>query len=160
MASLPLWRRSRRPFGDASPTSMAAKLILLRSSLGIGVFTAFMGMAATVWQFFAFRALMGLFAGFSIAAIALVASQVPEGRLGYALGWLSTGQLVGSLIGPLTGGVLADPTSSYRIPFYCNSATILLSMGLVWFAVDERFVAPPKSSNGRSTISDLIAVAA
>ena len=52
------------------------KLMLLRSSLAIGVFTA----------------LMGVFAGFSGAAIALVASQVPEGRLGYALGWLSTGQ--------------------------------------------------------------------
>jgi len=64
------------------------KLMLLRSSLAIGGFTALMGVAANVWQFFAFRALMGVFAGFSSAAIALVASQVPEGRLGYALGWL------------------------------------------------------------------------
>jgi len=118
-----------------------------------------MGVAATVWQFFAFRALMGVFAGFSSAAIALVASQVPEGRLGYALGWLSTGQLVGSLVGPLIGGVLADLTGSYRIPFYCTSATILLSMVLVWFAVHERFVAPPKTHSGRSILSSLIAVA-
>jgi MFS transporter, DHA1 family, multidrug resistance protein len=135
------------------------KLMLLRSSLAIGLFSALMGVAATVWQFFAFRALMGVFAGFSSAAIALVASQVPEGRLGYALGWLSTGQLVGSLVGPLIGGVLADLTGSYRIPFYCTSATILLSMGLVWFAVDERFVAPPKTRGGRSILSSLIAVA-
>ena len=105
------------------------KLMLLRSSLAIGVFTALMGVAANVWQFFAFRALMGVFAGFSSAAIALVASQVPEGRLGFALGWLSTGQLVGSLVGPLIGGALADLTGSYRIPFYCTSATILMSTG-------------------------------
>jgi len=135
------------------------KLMLLRSSLAIGVFTALMGVAANVWQFFAFRALMGVFAGFSSAAIALVASQVPEERLGYALGWLSTGQLVGSLVGPLIGGVLADLTGSYRIPFYCTSATILLSVGLVWFAVDERFVAPPKGRVRRSMLSSLIAVA-
>jgi len=139
--------------------SHGRKLMLLRSSLAIGVFTALMGVAATVWQFFAFRALMGVFAGFSSAAIALVASQVPEGRLGYALGWLSTGQLVGSLVGPLIGGVLADLTGSYRIPFYCTSATILLSMVLVWFAVHERFVAPPKTHSGRSILSSLIAVA-
>jgi DHA1 family multidrug resistance protein-like MFS transporter len=136
------------------------KLMLLRSSLAIGVFTALMGVAANVWQFFACRALMGVFAGFSSAAIALVASQVPEGRLGYALGWLSTGQLVGSLVGPLIGGVLADLTGSYRIPFYCTSATILLSVGLVWFAVDERFVAPPKTRVRRSILSSLIALAA
>jgi DHA1 family multidrug resistance protein-like MFS transporter len=135
------------------------KLMLLRSSLASGVFTALMGVAANVWQFFAFRALMGMFAGFSSAAIALVASQVPEGRLGYALGWLSTGQLVGSLVGPLIGGVLADLTGSYRIPFYCTSATILLSMGLVWFAVHERFVVPPKTHGGRSILGSLIAVA-
>jgi len=136
------------------------KLMLLRSSLAVGVFTALMGVAANVWQFFLFRALMGVFAGFSSAAIALVASQVPEGRLGYALGWLSTGQLVGSLIGPLIGGVLADLTGSFRIPFYCTSATILLSVGLVWFAVDERFVAPPKTRVRRPILSSLIALAA
>ncbi len=135
------------------------KLMLLRSSLAIGVFTALMGVTANVWQFFAFRALMGVFAGFSSAAIALVASQVPERRLGYALGWLSTGQLVGSLVGPLIGGALADLTGSYRIPFYFTSATILLSLALVWFAVDERFVAPPKAGGRRSILSSLIAVA-
>ena len=105
------------------------------------------------------QCLMGVFAGFSSAAIALVASQVPEGRLGYALGWLSTGQLVGSLVGPLIGGPLADLTGSYRIPFYCTSAAILLSIGLVWAGVRERFVAPPKARGPRSMISSLIAVA-
>src|SRR6202521_5229025 len=134
------------------------KLMLLRSSLAIGLFTALMGAAGNVWQFFAFRALMGVFAGFSSAAIALVASQVPEDRLGYSLGWLSTGQLVGSLVGAIIGGLLADLTGSYRIPFYCTSATILLSMGLVWFAVQERFVAPPKARGRGSILSSLIAV--
>src|SRR5947208_5244288 len=56
------------------------KLMLLRSSLAIGLFTALMGAAGDVWQFFGCRALMGVFAGFSSAAIALVASQVPEDR--------------------------------------------------------------------------------
>jgi MFS transporter, DHA1 family, multidrug resistance protein len=135
------------------------KLMLLRSSLAIGLFAALMGMAANVWQLFACRALMGVFAGFSSSAIALVASQAPEERLGYALGWLSTGQLVGSLFGPLMGGVLADLTGSYRIPFYCTSATILLSLGLVWFAVHERFTAPPRGSARRSILASLLAVA-
>ena len=135
------------------------KLMLIRSTLAIGAFTALMGIAANIWQFFAFRALMGAFAGFSSAAIALVASQAPEGRLGYALGWLNTGQLVGSLVGPLIGGALADATGSYRIPFYCTSATILMSSGLVWLIVHERFVAPPRTRGGRSILGSLIAVA-
>jgi MFS transporter, DHA1 family, multidrug resistance protein len=135
------------------------KLMLLRSTLAIGGFTLLMGVAANIWQFFAFRALMGAFAGFSSAAIALVASQVPERRLGFALGWLSTGQLVGSLVGPLIGGALADLTGSYRIPFYCTSAIILMSTGLVWVTVREHFVAPPQTRGRRSILGGLIAVA-
>jgi MFS transporter, DHA1 family, multidrug resistance protein len=135
------------------------KLMLIRSTLAIGAFTALMGAAANIWQFFACRALMGAFAGFSSAAIALVASQVPEGRLGFALGWLSTGQLVGSLVGPLIGGALADFTGSYRIPFYCTSATILMSSGLVWVAVREQFTAPTQTRGGRSILASLIALA-
>src|ERR1700733_9932661 len=118
------------------------KLMLLRSSIAIGFFTVLMGLSANVWQFFGARMLMGVFAGFSSSAIALVASQVPESRLGYSLGWLSTGQLVGSLVGPIIGGVLADLTGSYRIPFYITSATIFLALGLVWYSVHEEFAKP------------------
>jgi DHA1 family multidrug resistance protein-like MFS transporter len=134
------------------------KLMLLRSSLAIGFFTILMGLSANVWQFFAARTLMGVFAGFSSSAIALVASQVPESRLGYSLGWLSTGQLVGSLVGPIVGGALADLTGSYRVPFYLTSATIFASLGLVWFLVREEFTRPAKGSAGRSLTAGLIAL--
>jgi len=134
------------------------KLMLLRSSLAIGFFTALMGAAGNVWQFFAWRALMGVFAGFSSAAIALVASQVPEERLGYSLGWLATGQLVGSLIGPILGGILADLTGSYRIPFFCTAAMIAVTMALVWFSVHEEFTRPSGAGRRRGTLSGLVAL--
>ncbi|HXC26883.1 MAG TPA: MFS transporter [Stellaceae bacterium] len=135
------------------------KLMLLRSSLAIGFFTILMGLSLNVWQFFAARTLMGIFAGFSSAAIALVASQVPGGRLGYSLGWLSTGQLVGSLVGPIIGGALADLTGSYRMPFYLTSLTIFAALGLVWFFVHEEFVHPQSGKAGRSMMAGLIALA-
>jgi DHA1 family multidrug resistance protein-like MFS transporter len=130
----PLWGRLADQHGR--------KLMLLRSSCAIAVFTAFMGLSQNVWQFFAARALMGVFAGFSSTAMALVASQVPEGTLGYSLGLLSTGQLVGSLVGPVIGGVLADITHSYRIPFYCTSAVCFIALAMVWRWVQEQFVRP------------------
>jgi MFS transporter, DHA1 family, multidrug resistance protein len=147
----PLWGRLADRHGR--------KLMLLRSSIAVGVFAALMGAAMNVWQVFGCRALMGVFAGFSSTAIALVASQAPEDRLGYALGWLSTGQLVGSLVGPLIGGFLADATGSYRIPFYCTAATIAVSTGFVWFGVHERFVPTAQARGGRALLSSLIAVA-
>jgi DHA1 family multidrug resistance protein-like MFS transporter len=131
------------------------KLMLLRSSCAIAIFTALMGMSVNVWQFFAARALMGAFAGFSASAIALVASQVPEGRLGFALGWLSTGQLVGSLIGPVIGGGLSDLTDSYRIPFYCTSAMTFLALFLVWRGLHERFEPLQGPRRERSALGGL-----
>jgi DHA1 family multidrug resistance protein-like MFS transporter len=148
------------PFWGKVADRTGRKLMLLRSSLAIGFFTVLMGVAANVWQFFAFRTLMGVFAGFSSAAIALVASQVPEGRLGYSLGWLSTGQLVGSLVGPIFGGLLADMTGSYRVPFYVTSVTIFCAMAAAWFGVHEEFVRPQKGRAGRSTVSGLFALIA
>jgi DHA1 family multidrug resistance protein-like MFS transporter len=131
------------------------KLSLLRSSCAIAVFTAVMGLSTNVWQFFIARAVMGMFAGFSTSAMALVASQVPERRLGYALGWLSTGQMVGSLVGPVLGGILADLTGSYRIPFYITSAACFCGLGLVWFIVQENFVPPKAGAKSRSLFSGL-----
>jgi DHA1 family multidrug resistance protein-like MFS transporter len=146
----PLWGRVADTHGR--------KLMLIRSSVAIGFFAALMGLSGNVWEFFGARALMGIFAGFSSAAIALVASQVPEGRLGYSLGWLSTGQLVGSLVGPIVGGGLADLTGSFRIPFYLTSATIFAALGLVWYGVHEEFVRPQKGSAGRSVVAGLVAL--
>jgi DHA1 family multidrug resistance protein-like MFS transporter len=130
------------------------KLSLLRSSFAIAVFTALMGLSVNVWQFFGARAVMGVFAGFSSAAIALVASQVPERRLGYALGWLSSGQLVGSLVGPVVGGLLADATGSYRVPFFLCAVITCAGLVLVWAVVTENFTAP-KQTKAKSLFSGI-----
>ncbi len=71
------------------------KLMVLRSTFGIAIFTALMGVAQNPWQMLALRGGMGLLAGFSSASTVMVSSIVPENRLGYALGWMSTGMLVG-----------------------------------------------------------------
>jgi DHA1 family multidrug resistance protein-like MFS transporter len=128
------------------------KQALLRASFAIGVFTVGMGLSRNVWQFFGARLLMGAFAGFSAAAIALVASQVPEGRLGYALGWLSTGQLVGGLVGPVLGGIIADAAHSYRVPFFVTAGITFFALALVIVLVKEEFT-PPKPGARRSTLA-------
>jgi DHA1 family multidrug resistance protein-like MFS transporter len=143
----PLWGRLADQHGR--------KLMLLRSSCAIAFFTALMGLSQNVWQFFGARALMGMFAGFSSTAMALVASQVPERRLGYSLGWLSTGQLVGSLVGPVIGGLLADLTHSFRIPFYCTSAVCVVALIMVWLGVQEHFVRPAPGQRKGSAWSNM-----
>ena len=118
------------------------KPMVLRSCFAIGVFTFLMGFAASVWHLLALRALLGAFAGFSSSSVVLVASQVPARRLGYSLGVLSTGQLVGSLMGPVLGGAMADLTGSFRIPFFIAGVVSLTAFALCWLLVPERFARP------------------
>ena len=127
----PMWGRMADAYGR--------KLMVLRSSLMISVFTIVMGLVTNVWQMLALRVLEGGFAGFSAASVVMVASSVPERRLGYALGLLSSGQLTGSLMGPLLGGGLADLTGSLRQPFYVSGAIGLTAFVLCWAFVPESY---------------------
>jgi DHA1 family multidrug resistance protein-like MFS transporter len=133
------------------------KLMVLRSCFSIAVFMLLTSLVTNVWQFAGLRTLMGAFAGFNAATISLVASQVPQQRLGYSLGWLSTGQLVGTLIGPLLGGFLADATGSYRAPFVFTAGLCVLCGVLALVLVQERFT-PPKGGGGKMTLIQSFAI--
>ena len=141
----PIWGRMADRYGR--------KLMVLRSSFAIGICTLLMGLSQNVWHLLALRALMGAFAGFTSASVVLVASQVPERRLGYSLGLLSTGQLVGSLVGPVLGGGVADLTGSYRLPFFTAGAISLAAFLLCWRIVPERFSPPKEKARHVSFIS-------
>ena len=131
------------------------KLMVMRSTLGISIFTMLMGVAGNPWHMLAFRAGMGALAGFNSAATVLISTQVPEQRLGYSLGWLGTGQLVGSLIGPLIGGAVADVTGSYRLPFVFAGVISLLAFLGTWWFVPERFTPPTDARQSASLLSGL-----
>lgn len=135
------------------------KLMVLRSTLGIGIFTFLMGIALGPWQMLGLRAGMGLLAGFNSAATVMVASQVPERRLGYAMGWMSTGTLVGSLIGPVIGGGIADLTGSYRLPFFFGGTICVGAFLVTLFLVPERFTPPDKSKARPSLLAGIAIVA-
>ena len=131
------------------------KLMVLRSTLGIAIFTLLMGLAQNPWHMVAFRAGMGALAGFNSAATLLVSTQVPENRLGSSLGWLGTGQLVGSLIGPIIGGGVADLTGSFRIPFFFAGVISLVAFAGTWWFVPERFTPPTEVRQRRSLLAGI-----
>lgn len=61
------------------------KLMLLRASLGMAIAILLQAFATNVWQLFLLRGIMGLTSGYIPNAMALVASQVPRERSGWAL---------------------------------------------------------------------------
>jgi DHA1 family multidrug resistance protein-like MFS transporter len=86
--------------------------------------------------------------------MALVGSQVPEEKLGFSLGWLATGQLVGTMLGPLIGGAIADRVHDYRVVYFCASTAALIVTLVAVSLVRERFV-PPEKNRVKPSLRDL-----
>lgn len=112
------------------------KLMLLRASLGMAIAILLQAFATNVWQLFFLRAVMGLTSGYIPNAMALVASQVPRERSGWALSTLSTAQISGVIGGPLLGGFLADHVG-LRAVFIITAILLVVSFLLTLFLIKE-----------------------
>ena len=140
------------PFWGGVADRTGRKAMVIRSCVAIAIFTALMGLVQNVWQLFAARACMGIFSGFSAAAIAMVGTAVPEESLGFSLGWMATGQLIGGLGGPLFGGVLADRLHDYRQVFFATAAVALTATIVCALLVREP-ARPARPREGRASFS-------
>ncbi|CNE64394.1 MFS family transporter [Yersinia rohdei] len=144
------------PFWGSLADRKGRKIMLLRSALGMGMVMVLMGMAQNIWQFLVLRALLGLLGGFIPNANALIATQVPRNRSGWALGTLSTGGVSGALIGPMIGGLLAD-NYGLRPVFFITAAVLFVCFVMTWLYVKEQFAPVLKKDmlNSRQVFNSL-----
>ncbi|MDQ9242477.1 multidrug efflux MFS transporter MdtG [Escherichia marmotae] len=126
------------PFWGGLADRKGRKIMLLRSALGMGIVMVLMGLAQNIWQFLILRALLGLLGGFVPNANALIATQVPRNKSGWALGTLSTGGVSGALLGPMAGGLLTD-SYGLRPVFFITASVLLLCFFVTLFCIKEKF---------------------
>ncbi len=100
------------------------KIMVVRAALSAAVLIGFMGLATNVYELLALRVLQGMFTGTVSASQALVSSQTPRNRLGFALGVMQTAVFTGNSMGPLAGGLVAQAVG-FRLSF--AAAAILLA---------------------------------
>ena len=105
-------------------------------AVGMGNVMVLMGLAQNIWQFMILRALLGLLGGFVPNANALIATQVPRNKSGWALGTLSTGGVSGALLGPMAGGLLAD-SYGLRPVFFITASVLILCFFVTLFCIRE-----------------------
>ncbi|MCD5325717.1 MULTISPECIES: MFS transporter [Pontibacillus] len=124
----PIWGR----FGDR----YGRKTILVISGVGLAISVLLMGFVTSVFQLFILRLCMGVFTGFISTSQALISTQTPKDLSGQALGTLQTGNVTGSLMGPLFGGVLAD-SYGFSSTFQLTSITLFIAAIFVLLGVRE-----------------------
>jgi MFS transporter, DHA1 family, multidrug resistance protein len=139
-----------QPFWGGLADRYGRRVMLLRSGFGMAVVMTLMGFAGNAWQLLLLRMLNGTISGFIPAAVALVSTNTPKEKLGFAMGTLQSGAVAGTILGPFIGGLLAE-WIGYRYIFYITGSLLFIASILTLLLVKEKFnvqeaIAKPKVS--------------
>src|SRR5262245_48756002 len=96
----PLWGRLADRIGG--------QLLLLRTVFGFAALNALSAMATNVWQLAVLRLSMGALGGFTAVALTLASLSAPPERTTRAIALVQSAQILGQMVGPAIGGLMAD----------------------------------------------------
>jgi len=142
------------PFWGSLADKYGRKPMILRSGFSLCVVYILTAFVTNPYELLALRILQGLLAGYIPGAIALIGTNTPEKKVGYALSIISTATATGSIFGPLLGGILASQFGN-RMAFTSAGVLVLLSTLLVLFwVVEYQFIPSATRSSVIRTVKD------
>lgn len=102
------------PWGKlADHPRIGRKPVLVISTVGTSLCTALFGTSKTIWQMFLFRCSAGIFAGSLVTIRTMLAENSTKHTQARVFSWFAVSGNLGIFIGPLLGGVLANPVHQY-----------------------------------------------
>ena len=126
------------PFWGRLADRVGRKLMLIRSLAGFVVIIAAMGLVTSVHQLFVARALQGVFAGFSVMAMAVASVSCPRDKVPVAIGRVQSAQLLSAAVGPLAGGYVASHFG-IRAAFFATAGLCAVALvGLITLFKEAR----------------------
>ncbi|AIM25182.1 multidrug efflux MFS transporter [Melissococcus plutonius] len=114
------------------------KIMMIRAASGMTITMGALAFVPNVYWLLILRFFNGVLAGYIPNATAMIASQAPKERSGWALGTLSTGAIAGTLIGPSIGGALAQWFGMKNV-FLITGGILLVTALLTILFVQEQF---------------------
>lgn len=120
------------------------KLMMIRAGAGMTITMGSLAFVPNVYFLLLMRFLTGVLSGYIPNATAMIASQAPREKSGWALGTLATGATAGTLVGPSLGGALAQTVGLQNV-FIITGAILLITTILTVFLVKEDFQPVKKS---------------
>ncbi|KAK8132156.1 hypothetical protein PG999_000329 [Apiospora kogelbergensis] len=109
MAALPAWNKLSERIGR--------RPALVWSIAGMAVFTALFGTATSVAQLILYRCLAGVFSGSGLIIRTMIQEQTTADTQAVAFSWFAIADNIGTCVGPLIGGIFADPAKMYPSVF-------------------------------------------
>ena len=110
------------PYWGARADKVGQRKMVIRAGFGLALTYALGGLVQSVEQFFAVRILTGFISGFVPASLSLIASTLPESRMGWGMGLMQTALASGNILGPMMGGYLSawfGMRASFFVASFC-----------------------------------------
>ncbi|WP_346352964.1 MFS transporter [Azotosporobacter soli] len=134
------------PYWGRQADKSGKRRMVLRAGFSLAAVYFLGAFVQSPLQLLGVRILQGVANGFVPASLAIVATSVPSVKLGSSLGLMQTTLLIGTIIGPLAGGVLSH-LFGMRASFVI--AALVISLGTL--AVRHFVVEPPEKEVAPST---------
>lgn len=130
------------------------RLMMIRAAVGMTFTMGSLAFVPNVYWLLFMRFMTGILSGYIPNATALIASQAPREKSGWALGTLATGAIAGNLIGPSMGGALAQWFGMENV-FIITGVVLLITTILTIVLVKEDFT--PIKKTEMAPIKDIFA---
>ncbi|WP_121613591.1 MFS transporter [Mesobacillus foraminis] len=131
------------PFWGRIADKYGRKPTIIRAGSFLFIIYTLSAFVTNPYQLLALRIAQGLLTGFIPGAIALIGTNTPGKKVGYALSMISTASASGGIVGPLLGGILADWVGN-RMAFASAGIIVLISTVLIILFVKEENFKPSK----------------
>jgi len=131
------------PFWGRLADKYGRKPMIIRAGFVLFVVYTLAAFVTNPYQLLVLRILQGLLSGFIPGAIALIGTNTPSDKTGYALSMISTASASGGIMGPLIGGVLSQLVGN-RLSFASAGLLVFIATFLIIFWVKEDNFSPSK----------------
>lgn len=140
------------PAGGALVQRLGERPVYLTGLLVVAASSVATGFAQTYWQLLVFRGLGGLGSTmFTISAIALVVRLAPPTIRGRVSSLWGSSFIIGSMVGPVIGGLLAG--WGMRLPFFVYAVALVLAALVVAVGLGGARLRPPPEDAGRPSLT-------
>jgi MFS transporter, DHA1 family, multidrug resistance protein len=144
----PLWGRLADRIGG--------RLLLVRTVFGFALINLLCALATSAWQLAVLRLLMGTLGGFTAVALALASLSAPPEYLTRAIAMAQSTQILGLMVGPALGGLLADHFG-IRAAFVGSSGlAILAGLNMLLVYHEPRSAVPQRKTRPKGSLQALL----
>ena len=144
----PLWGRLADRIGG--------RLLLVRTVFGFALINLLCALATSIWQLAALQLLMGTLGGFTAVALALASLSAPPESLTRAIAMAQSTQILGLMVGPALGGLLADHFG-IRAAFVGSSGlAIIAGLNMLLVYHEPRSAAPQRKPRPKASLQALL----